>query len=78
MDCTKRCYMYSDDAAAIIHRRHEQSNPRASTGAPTRSAVVAAQRSLLPAWGDNAHSANGPGGQNHGVPEGVSVGCTGS
>jgi hypothetical protein len=31
-----------------------------------------------PTWGDNSHSAKGPGGQNQGVPEGVSVGYTGS
>ena len=29
-------------------------------------------------WGDNSHSAKGPGGQNQGVPEGFSVGYTGS
>ena len=34
---------------------------------------------LVPAaWGDNSHSAKGPGAQNQGVPEGVSVGYTGS
>jgi hypothetical protein len=29
-------------------------------------------------WGDNSHSAKGPAGQNQGVPEGFSVGYTGS
>ena len=29
------------------------------------------------AWGDNSHSAKGPGGQNQGISEGFSVGYTG-
>jgi hypothetical protein len=32
----------------------------------------------LLAWGDDSHSAKGPGGQNQGVPEGFSAGYTGS
>ena len=49
-----------------------------AAGAQESPGVVVAARRAAATWGDNSHSATGPGCQDQGVSEGVSVGYTGS